>query len=212
MSRNRGRFISFEGGEGAGKSTQAALLEAALKSRDIKCLNTREPGGSPGAEEIRHLLVKGDVGRWDPMCEALLHFTARRHHVTTVIEPALRDGIWIICDRYTDSTIAYQGYGLGLDTSWIEDLHRIVANDLWPDLTIILDVPVNDGFDRISNRQSGDDRYERLDGEFHSKLRTGFLEIAKHYSERCIVIDSGQSVESVHNAVLGLVQERLAVS
>ena len=206
---NRGRFISFEGGEGAGKSTQVALLEAALTSRAIKCLTTREPGGSPGAEEIRNLLVKGDLDRWDPICEALLHFTARRHHVTKVIEPALRDGTWVICDRYTDSTVAYQGYGQGLNISWIEDLHRIVAGDLWPDLTIILDVPVKDGFDRISSRRSGDDRYERMDSEFHSRLRRGFLDIAKNHSKRCRIIDSSQSVEDVHNAVLDLVQEQL---
>tara|TARA_A100001037_G_scaffold306512_1_gene352249 strand:+ start:5379 stop:6008 length:630 start_codon:yes stop_codon:yes gene_type:complete len=208
---SRGRFISFEGGEGAGKSTQVALLAEALTSRGIGCLSTREPGGSRGAEEIRQLLVQGDVGRWDSMCEALLHFAARRDHVTTVIEPALQDGTWVICDRYTDSTFAYQGHGQGLDITFIKNLHRTATNDIWPDLTIILDVPVAEGFDRISGRATSDDRYERMDGEFHTRLRAGFLEIAAQDPPRCAVVDSRQTTEDVHREIVELVEKRLGL-
>lgn len=207
----RGRFISFEGGEGAGKSTQTQLLADALKSKGVQCLTTREPGGSPGAEDIRNLLVHGDVGRWDPMIEALLHFAARRDHVVNVIEPALGSGIWVICDRFTDSTIAYQGYGQGLDRKLIEELHRKTVGDLWPDVTIILDIAVADGFTRIANRADDAHRYERMDDEFHTRLRDGFLDIARSNAERCTVIDAQQPIDIVHQAVMSLVEQRLGV-
>ena len=145
------------------------------------------------------------------MCEALLHFAARRDHVTTVIEPALQDGTWVICDRYTDSTVAYQGHGQGLDITFIKNLHRTATNDLWPDLTIILDVPVAEGFDRISSRATGDDRYERMDGEFHTRLRAGFLEIAAQDPPRCAVVDSRQTTEDVHREIVELVEKRLGL-
>ena len=205
----RGRFISFEGGEGAGKSTQTALLVDALTRRDIRCLSTREPGGSPGAESIRELLIQGDVGRWDPMCEALLHFAARRDHVTNVIEPALRAGTWVICDRFTDSTVAYQGFGQGLEISVIQDLHRMAVGDLWPDVTVILDIAVAEGFGRVANRSTEIDRYERMENDFHARLREGFLEIARENVQRCAVIDAQQPVDIVHQAIVALIEQRL---
>jgi len=205
----RGRFISFEGGEGAGKSTQVRLLADALTRKDIRCLSTREPGGSPGAESIRELLVRGDVSRWDSMCEALLHFAARRDHVTNVIEPALSTGTWVICDRFTDSTVAYQGFGQGLEISVIQDLHRTAVGDLWPDVTVILDIPVAEGFGRIANRSSDIDRYERMESDFHVRLRDGFLEIARENVQRCAVIDAQQPVDVVHQAILALIEQRL---
>lgn len=207
----RGRFISFEGGEGAGKSTQVRLLADALTHKGIRCLSTREPGGSPGAESIRELLIQGDVGRWDPMSEALLNFAARRDHVTNVIEPALCAGTWVICDRFTDSTIAYQGFGQGLEISLIQDLHRTAVGDLWPDVTFILDIPVADGFGRVANRSTDIDRYERMDSQFHIRLREGFLEIARKNVERCAVVDAQPPVDVVHQAVITLIEQRLGV-
>lgn len=207
----RGRFVSFEGGEGAGKSTQVRLLADALTQKGIRCLSTREPGGSPGAETIRELLVQGEVGRWDPMSEALLHFAARRDHVANVIEPALCAGTWVICDRFTDSTVAYQGFGQGLEISLIHDLHRTAVGDLWPDLTVILDIPVADGFGRVANRSTDIDRYERMDSQFHTRLRDGFLEIARKNVERCAVIDAQPPVDVVHQDVVALIEQRLGV-
>lgn len=207
----RGRFISFEGGEGGGKSTQARRLTEALEDKGIPCLATREPGGSPGAESIRELLVRGEVGRWDPMTETLLHFAARRDHVATVIEPALGEGTWVVCDRYTDSTIAYQGYGQGVETSIIEDLHRKTVGNLWPDATIILDIPVFQGLDRIADRGDDRHRYEEMEIDFHERSREGFLEIAKRNGERCVVVDAARSADSVHDAVMAFIARRFGV-
>ncbi len=207
----RGRFISFEGGEGAGKSTQAERLADALRDRGIPCRATREPGGSPGAERIRELLVRGDVGGWDPMTEALLHFAARRDHVTTVVAPALDEGTWVVCDRYTDSTVAYQGYGQGLAVSVIADLHRAAVGDLWPDATIVLDIGVSEGFDRVAGRGRGRHRYENMDAGFHERVREGFREIAQRNAERCLVVDAARSSDVVHEAVMALVARRFGV-
>ncbi len=207
----RGHFISFEGGEGAGKSTQTERLANALEDRSIPCLATREPGGSPGAESIRELLVRGQVGRWDPMSEALLHFAARRDHVMTVIEPALDEGTWVVCDRYTDSTIAYQGYGQGLEISIIEDLHRQTVGNLWPDATIILDIAVSQGLDRIVSRGGETHRYEKMEIDFHMRLREGFLEIARQNSERCVVVDAARSSDAVHDSIMTLIAQRFGM-
>ncbi len=207
----RGRFISFEGGEGGGKSTQVRRLTEALKDKGIPCLATREPGGSPGAESIRELLVRGEAGRWDPMTETLLHFAARRDHVAAIIEPALGEGTWVVCDRYTDSTIAYQGYGQGVETSIIEDLHRKTVGNLWPDATIILDVAVRQGLDRTAGRGNGRDRYEGMGIDFHERSREGFLEIAKRNGERCVVVDAARSADSVHDAVMAFIARRFGV-
>ena len=206
-----GRFITLEGGEGAGKSTQTRLLANALASKGLQTITTREPGGTPGAEDIRDLLVQGEVGRWDPMSEALLHFAARRNHVSNVIDPALEAGQWVVCDRFTDSTIAYQGFGLGLGKTAIEALHRLAIGDLWPDLTVILDIPFSEGFERIAARSGDSHRYERMDDAFHERLRAGFLDIAKSEPQRCAVVDARDSIEGVHAAVLAIVEQRLEV-
>ena len=144
----RGRFITFEGGEGAGKSTQIRVLAAALERAGKTVCLTREPGGSGGAEQIRELLVTGDPDRWDAMTELLLLYAARKDHVRRLIEPALENGTWVLCDRFADSTMAYQGYGHGLDRSKIAALHKIVLGDLSPDLTIILDLDPEAGLAR----------------------------------------------------------------
>lgn len=204
-----GRFITFEGGEGAGKSTQVARLAEALRAAGKPVIETREPGGSPGAEEIRELLVHGAVGRWDPMTEALLHFAARHDHVQRVIRPALEAGDWVVCDRFADSTLAYQGYGHGLGRAPIEQLYALAVGDLAPDLTLILDLPVEVGLDRAGGRRGGATRYERMDRAFHERLRRGFLEIAARAPERCVVVDATPGLEEVHAAVLDAVRARL---
>ena len=207
-----GRFITFEGGEGAGKSTHVRLLAEALRAADLSVVETREPGGSPGAEEIRELLVHGAVARWDPMSEALLHFAARRDHVARVIAPALAAGDWVLSDRFADSTMAYQGYGHRLGREVIEQLYALAVGDLAPELTVILDLPVEDGLARAGSRNSGGTRYENMDRAFHDRLRKGFLAIAEREPKRCVVIDGSESVEAVHRAVKEAVRDRLGVT
>jgi dTMP kinase len=167
----------------------------------LSVVETREPGGSPGAEEIRELLVHGAVARWDPVSEALLHFAARRDHVARVIAPALAAGDWVLSDRFADSTMAYQGYGHRLGREVIEQLYALAVGDLAPELTVILDLPVEDGLARAGSRNSGGTRYENMDRAFHDRLRKGFLAIAEREPKRCVVIDGSESVEAVHRAV-----------
>ncbi|UEM06206.1 dTMP kinase [Skermanella rosea] len=204
----RGRFITFEGGEGAGKSTQLKLLVAALAGQGRDVLPTREPGGATGAEEIRRLLVSGEPGRWDGVTEALLHFAARRDHLTRTVWPALDAGRWVVSDRFADSTMAYQGYGHGLGRETIEQLYAVAVGDFAPDLTLILDIPPGTGVARAHARHDGEDRYERMDLSFHRRLRDGFLDIASREPGRCVVIDAGGTIEQVHAAVLAAVTRR----
>lgn len=206
-----GRFITFEGGEGAGKSTQLRLLAQALEARGLSVLTTREPGGSPGAEAIRTLLVTGETGRWDGLTEALLHYAARRDHLRCTILPALAAGTWVLCDRFNDSTLAYQGFGHGAERAGLDALYRMVAGDLRPDLTLILDLPVEQGLSRagLRNGTGGEDRYERMDRSFHERLRQGFRSIAEGEPARCAVIDATPDTEEVHAAVLATVLARL---
>jgi len=209
MAERRGRFITMEGGEGAGKSTQCRLLKDALARNGRIVVTTREPGGSPGAEEIRRLLVDGDVDRWDPMTETLLLLAARRDHVRQVIDPALRRGDWVVCDRFSDSTMAYQGYGHGLDRAMLRDLSARVLDEFAPDATLILDLPIDAGLARAADRDGGEDRYERMDRAFHERLRQGFLDIARREPDRCIVIDADADAASVHAAIMSVIDARL---
>lgn len=202
-------FITLEGGEGVGKSTQAKRLADALKAVAITAVVTREPGGAPGAEEIRKLLVTGEAGRWDPLTEAILHFAARRQHLTRTVFPALERGDWVISDRFADSTMAYQGYGLELGRAPIEALYRATIGDFAPDLTFVLDLPVEEGLARASARGGGDDRYERMDLAFHERLRQGFLEIARREPKRCAVIEATASIEETGGAILAVMRDRL---
>ena len=205
----RGKFITLEGGEGAGKSTQVEALGDGLRRAGLPTLVTREPGGAPGAEEIRGLLVTGAVGRWDPMTEALLHSAARREHLRRTIEPALDAGTWVISDRFADSTIAYQGYGHGLGRQVVDGLNELVLGTFAPDLTLVLDVAVDDGLGRAAAVSDCEDRYERMGREFHQRLRDGFLEIARREPGRCAVIDAGVGVDEVQAAIRAVVRERL---
>ena len=208
---SRGHFITIEGGEGAGKSTQARLLCEGLSARGIDVHLTREPGGAPGAEDIRKLLMAGEVGRWDAMSEALLHFAARRENLTKTIQPALEEGRWVVSDRFADSTMAYQGYGQGLGRETVARLYELVIGDFKPALTLILDVPAAEGLERARTQAGGEDRYERMDVGFHERLRAGFLDIASAEPERCVVIDAGGGIETVRAAVWAAVAERLGV-
>ena len=209
-----GRFITLEGGEGAGKSTQAKRLAAALSDAGKTVVATREPGGSPGAEEIRKLLVDGDTGRWDPVAELLLHYAARRDHLLRTIRPALDRGAWVVCDRFADSTMAYQGYGLELGVTLVEQVRAVAIADTVPDLTLILDLPVAAGLARAKARDgaTGDrNRYERMDAAFHGRLRDGFLAIARAEPERCAVVDAAMDADAVAARIRHVVAERLGV-
>jgi dTMP kinase len=206
----RARFISFEGGEGSGKSTHARRLADWLKGRGHEVVLTREPGGTPGAEEIRKLLVQGDAARWEPMTEALLHFAARRDHVAKVIQPALARGAWVVTDRFVDSTTAYQGYGHGLGAEPIRLLTKLVLGDFQPGLTLLFDVPVELGLQRAGKRNSADARYESMGEPFHARVREGFLAIARAEPGRVTVIDSSQPVAEVTAAVVAALRTHFA--
>ena len=208
----RGRFITLEGGEGAGKSTQIRLLAEALRARGLDVVTSREPGGSPGAEAVRGLLVSGETGRWEPMTEALLHFAARRDHLVRTVWPALERGAWVVCDRFADSTMAYQGYGLGLGRAPIERLYSLSIGAFAPDLTLILDIAPELGVDRARGRGDSEDRYERMDISFHRRLREGFLDIARREPARCAVIDANQTIEGVQASVYEVVSRRLSLA
>ena len=170
-----GRFITLEGGEGAGKTTQSVLLVEALARRNHRTLRTREPGGAPGAELLRGILLGGTVD-WSPQAETLLHFAARAEHVAKTIRPALDAGTWVVCDRFSNFTLAYQGYGQGADRTLIAEQIRLIG--IHPDLTLILDVPEAIAAERMRQRGADADRYERLDAGFHSRVRKGFRDIA----------------------------------
>jgi dTMP kinase len=197
-----GHFITLEGGEAAGKSTQAALLAEALTARGLPVLRTREPGGAPGAEVLRALLLEGRVD-WSAPAETLLHFAARAEHVERTIRPALEAGMWVVCDRFYDSTMAYQGYGLGADRATIAALTRLV--EVHPDLTIVLDVSEAGAVERQLRRGMDADRYERLDAFFHARVREGFREIARAAPERCVVVGADGTVEAVQAEVVAAV-------
>jgi dTMP kinase len=194
-----GRFITLEGGEGAGKTTQSALLSEALAARGVAVLRTREPGGSPGAELLRGILLGGSVD-WAPRAETLLHFAARAEHVAKTIQPALDAGTWVVCDRFFDSTLAYQGYGQGADRDFIASLIGLLG--IAPDLTIVLDVADAVATERRRQRGGEVDRYERLDAAFHARVRQGFRDIAAADPRRCVLLDASGDIQAVHTAVM----------
>lgn len=209
---NRGRFITFEGGEGTGKSTQVKLLASYLEQSGIAVLQTREPGGSPSAEDIRSLLVTGEPERWSPMAETLLFYAARVEHWRQAIEPALERGSHVVCDRFADSTMAYQAYAGGLQPRVISELHRLTLPGVEPDLTFVLDIPVDEGLRRAATRRDAETRFERKGHAFHERLRQGFLDIARRAPKRCVVIDATQPIERVHAAVLAALKTRLRLA
>jgi dTMP kinase len=207
----RGRFITFEGGEGSGKSTQLKRLAARLEAEGREIVATREPGGSPGAEAIRELVLRGSADRWSPVTETLLMYAARRDHIERVIAPALARGAWVVCDRFADSTRAYQGAAGGVDPELIGALERHILAEVRPDLTLIFDFPTEVGLSRAASRAGAEMRFESKGVAFHERLREAFLEIARAEPERCAVIDAAGSMDEVEEAVWAAVQARLAV-
>ena len=204
-----GRLITFEGGDGAGKSTQIALLADWLGGRGIPAIRTREPGGTTEAEAVRGLLVSGESD-WDPLTEAMLHYAARREHAEKRIRPALAAGTWVLSDRFFDSTVAYQCYGQGVAPEDEAVLRRLAIGALQPDLTLLLDIPVETGRERARERQKS--RYEEMNDELHLRVRAGFLEIARREPGRVAVIDAGKDPDSVAAAVQAIVAERFGLS
>jgi dTMP kinase len=204
-----GKFISFEGGEGAGKSTQARMLRDQLQSHGRNVLLTREPGGSPGAEEIRKLLVEGEPERWTPLAETLLFLSARADHVARVIEPALTAGTWVISDRFADSTFVYQGIARGLGIEAVRRLQHAALGDFAPDLTILLDIDPGVGLTRTRRRGQAENRFERFDAGFHARLREGFLRIVAGEPGRCVVTDGSRNTDAIAADVWRIVGERL---
>ena len=210
--RERGKFIVFEGGEGTGKSTQARLLADALGQAGHGVVLTREPGGAPGAEALRELLVdKPPAPGWTPLSEALLHYAARSEHLAKTIRPALARGMSVISDRFADSTRAYQGAGLAVGGDVLDCLSRLVIGELTPDLTIILDLDTQQALARAAARGAVHDRYEKMDIAFHQRVRTAFIEIARRGGERYALIDGATDPGRVQQAVRDVVRIRLGI-
>lgn len=208
-------FITFEGGEGTGKSTQALILSDHLKKIGIDVVLTREPGGSPGAEIIRNLLVTGSVDRWSTMTEVLLMYAARADHWQNTIKLALDAGKWVLCDRFADSTVAYQGYGRGVNKGFLQLLYLHIVGDIEPNFTFVFDLDVNEGLKRANSRMAGntviEGRFEAMDITFHERIRNGFLEIAKKNPQRCSIIEANLHPSEIHRKIVRILQERGAL-
>jgi dTMP kinase len=196
-----GRFIVFEGGEGAGKSTQAKALVTKLRALGLEVVQTREPGGSPGAEALRDLLVRGEATRWSPTSELLMMYAARADHLEKVIRPALQRGAWVVCDRFSDSSRAYQGAGGGVAPAFIEQIDAMVVGETQPDLVLVMDMPVEAGLHRASARGDAENRFESKGAAFHERLRAGFLARARQIPQRYQVIDADQTIAQISDEV-----------
>lgn len=209
----RGRFITLEGGEGAGKSTQVRRLVERLAGQGIDAVATREPGGAPGAETIRRLLVSADSHDWSPAAEALLMTAARVDHVEHTVEPALAAGRWVVSDRFFDSSVAYQGVARGFGAARVRELQSLVLGDFAPDLTLILDLDPETGLARAGRRESvnggGEDRFERLGADFHHRLREAFRDIAAQAPERCLLVPADGDEDAVAERLWQAVEARL---
>jgi dTMP kinase len=212
-AKRRGRFITLEGGEGVGKSTQAKLLAKRLEEAGLKSLVTREPGGSPRAEALRRVILSGAAAPFGPSGEAILFSAARIDHIDNTIAPALAAGEWVICDRFADSTRAYQGAAGKLDPNLIDSLERVAVGQTRPELTLVLDMPVDKGLQRAAERRAAAVNPDRFEGEgraFHETLRKAFLDIAAAAPERCVVIDADRPSEEVAKDIWSRVRERFA--
>lgn len=209
-----GRFVTFEGGEGVGKSTQIRRLAERLRSLGHDVVLTREPGGSPRAERLRETLLSGGAKRFGTFAETTLIASARADHVDRVIRPALQRGAIVLCDRYVDSTRAYQGSLGGLDRASVRALERVATAGAWPDLTVILDAPVERSLERVAHRAQGaaSDRFESEGRDFHGRLRTAFVEIAREEPERCMLVDAEGPEPVVAGRVWDVVSRRLGLT
>lgn len=195
----KSKFISFEGGEGSGKTVQSKLLYEYLLSIGIKCIHTREPGGTKFAEDIRKKLKKKNIL---PISELLLILSARYDHVTQIIKPALEKGKWVICDRFVDSTLCYQGIMQNLTVDTVAKWHNEVTTDLWPDLTYLLDAPASITAERLNLRSVSEDKYDSLSLNQHEEIRNGFLKLAKKFSNRFITISGNNNISEIHSVIL----------
>jgi len=209
-SPGRGRFITFEGGEGSGKSTQIKALAERLAAAKLRAIVTREPGGSPGAEIIRHVVLSGMGKLLGPDAETLLFAAARDDHVRTVIQPALNKGLWVLCDRFSDSTRVYQGRLGHVAPAVLNAMERVTIGDLKPDLTVILDVPVEVGMQRAAVRRGSGapDRFEAEDLKFHQQLREAYRQIAADEPQRCVLIDASVDAGTVAASVWAALRDR----
>lgn len=216
----KGVFITLEGGEGTGKSTQVKMLGAALSTAGVDAVMTREPGGTDQAERIRNLMIQRDAGNFDPLTEAMLMMSARREHLVNKIWPSMELGKWVVSDRFVDSTRAFQGYGMGLDQGLIDSIYAMIAGDFQPDLTFVFDIDAEKGLSRslkqlavtADKNESTEDRYERMGVPFHNRLRQGFLEIAKRFPDRCVIIDAAQDIAAIHGQILKIIETRFGIS
>ena len=199
----QGKFITLEGGEGAGKSTQATILAQKLREIGLEVVETREPDGP-----ICDLLVNGDA-EWDPRSEALLHFAARAQHLAEVVRPALDAGQWVVCDRFADSTMAYQGVVQGAGADFINGLYDLVVGETGPDLTLIFDLPIEVGLARAGARMAGEDRYEKMGADFHHRLREAFTDIANQHEDRCVLLNAHRPIDVVSAHIWQVTRERL---
>jgi dTMP kinase len=205
----QGRFISLEGGEGAGKSTQLKRLAEALRGRGLEVVETREPGGSPGAEMIRRLLLEGPDDRWTPEAEALLFAAARADHVANAIRPAVARGVWVLSDRFLDSSLAYQGGALGLGVEAVRALHRFGSHDYLPDRTLLFELPETAAAERLGRRGGGADRIEARGSAFHGGVAAAFRELAEAEPQRFRRIDAGGTAEEVTERALQALEDLL---
>ncbi len=207
----KGAFISLEGGEGSGKTTQVSLLKDAFAKAGIDAVFTREPGGCVQADAIRTLLLTGAGDKWQPLTETLLFQAARVEHVQRVIKPALAGGRHVISDRFFDSTRVYQGHARGLGVAYMHALHQITVGDFTPDLTIYIDIRPEDGLKRANSRQGNETRFESLDISFHHKVREGFLQSAGNEPQRFAVVDGGQAKEQVCTQIFAALDTKLGL-
>ena len=203
-------FITFEGGDGSGKSTQVNLLKDYLDNLSFETIKTREPGGTPSAEILRDLLTTGEVEKWTPMSEALLMWASRYEHLIQVIEPALNSGKNVICDRFYDSTYAYQGVAHNLGIDKMEKLKKIIIGDIEPDVTFILDIDPKVGLKRSLDRSNQENRFESYNIDFHNNIRNAFLEIAKKNKDRCVVIDASLNEQEINNLIIAVIDNIMA--
>ena len=198
-------FITFEGGDGSGKSTQVNLLKDYLDNLNFETIKTREPGGTPSAEILRDLLTTGKLERWTPMSEALLMWASRYEHLIQVIEPALNSGKNVICDRFYDSTYAYQGVAHNLGIDKMEKLKKIIIGDIEPDVTFVLDIDPKVGLKRSLDRPNQENRFESYNIDFHNKIRSAFLEIAIKNKNRCVVVDASLNEQEINNLIITVI-------
>ena len=202
--KNKGYFITFEGGEGTGKSTQAKFLYDYLITKNIAAILTREPGGCEEAEEIRNLIINGSVDKWDGITEALMHNAARREHVRRIIKPALLNNKFVICDRFTDSTMAYQGIGQSVDTKFLNNIVKTVTENIEPNLTFIFDMDIKNSLLRANKTDAN--RYEKFDNNFHEKIRNYFLNVAQN-NNRYVIINADKSIENIKKEIIKIIKK-----